>query len=55
MEALQAALIEIETVLSDKYVATPKTRKTRTPRTPLEGSSDNTAPNKAGRPKKTAA
>lgn len=48
--ALQAALGEMETVLSNEYVATPKTRK---PRTPKEAG-DGVAPKKPGRPKKTA-
>ena len=55
LETLQAALAEMETVLSDEYVATPKTRKTRTPRTPTEGIEEGAAPKKPGRPKKTAA
>ena len=54
LEALQAALAEMETVLSDEYVATPRTRKPRTPRTPAEGAEEGAAPRKPGRPKKTA-
>lgn len=54
LEALQAALAEIETVLSDEYVATPKTRKPRTPRQQAEGVGEGAAPKKPGRPKKTA-
>ena len=55
LEALQAALAEMETVLSDEYVATPKIRKARTPRTPSEGTDAGAAPKKPGRPKKTVA
>ena len=55
VESLQAALAEMETVLSDEYIATPKTRKPRTPRTPTEGTEAGTAPKKPGRPKKTGA
>ena len=50
LEALQAALAEMETMLADEYVATPKVRKARTPREATEGA----APKKPGRPKKTA-
>jgi Skp family chaperone for outer membrane proteins len=48
---LQAALGEMDTVLSDEYVATAKERKPRQPRTPREGDA---APKKPGRPKKNA-
>lgn len=50
LEALQAALAEMETMLADEYVATPKVRKARTPREATEG----VAPKKPGRPKKIA-
>ena len=47
--ALQAALTEMETVLADDYVVSPRTRKPRTPKTGNEGA----APaKKLGRPKK---
>ncbi|OGX86770.1 hypothetical protein BEN47_12350 [Hymenobacter lapidarius] len=54
LEALQAALAEMETMLSNDYVATPKFRKPRTPRENSTGSAEDTAPKKPGRPKKTA-
>lgn len=54
LESLQTALAEMETVLSDKYVATPKTRKPRTPRQATEGTGEGAAPKKPGRPKKRA-
>ncbi|MDB5236561.1 MAG: hypothetical protein JWR44_3554 [Hymenobacter sp.] len=44
--ALQAALGEMETVLSDEYVSEPRTRKPRTPKEP--------GAKKPGRPKKNA-
>ena len=55
LEILQAALAEMETVLSDEYVAIPKTRKPRTPRSPIEGTEEGAAPKKPGRPKKLVA
>ena len=55
LETLQAALAEMEIVLSDEYVITPKPRKPRTPRMPTEGSVEGAASKKPGRPKKTAA
>ena len=54
LEALHAALAEMETMLSDDYIATPKTRKTRTPREQSDGPAEGTSPKKLGRPKKTA-
>ncbi|WP_046246372.1 hypothetical protein [Hymenobacter terrenus] len=51
---LQAALGEMETVLSDEYVSTPRERKPRQPRVPKEGAEPGAAPKKPGRPKKTA-
>ncbi|GAB3858039.1 hypothetical protein GCM10028822_32700 [Hymenobacter terrigena] len=51
LSALQAALGEMETVLSDEYVATPKTRKPRQPRAE-QAAGDGAAPKKPGRPKK---
>lgn len=54
LHTLQAAFAEMATVLADEYVATPKTRKTRTPRASAEGPQEGTAPKQAGRPKKTA-
>lgn len=50
---LQAALGEMETVLSDEYVSTPKERKPRQPRAP-KAEGDTSTPKKPGRPKKTA-
>ena len=50
--ALQAALGEMETVLADEYVATPRERKPRQPRAPRE---EGAAPKKPGRPKKNQA
>ncbi len=55
LETLQAALAEMENVLSDEYVATPKTRKPRTPRPASENPGEGAAPKKPGRPKKTVA
>ena len=55
LATLQAALTEMEAMLSDEYVATPKARKPRTLRPPVEETSEGTAPKKPGRPKKTAA
>ena len=55
LTVLQAALGEVETVLSDEYVSTPKTRKPRTPRAPkAEGEPGDAPAKKPGRPKKTA-
>ena len=54
LNTLQAALAEMEAVLSDEYVAIPKTRKARTPRPAAEGTAEGAAPKKPGRPKKTA-
>lgn len=57
LDALQSALGEMETVLADDYVATPKERKPRQPRAPKEETSETRldAPvKKPGRPKKTA-
>jgi hypothetical protein len=53
LEALQAALAEMEMMLADEYVATPKVRKARTPREATEAT-EGAAPKKPGRPKKTA-
>ena len=53
VQALQGALSEMETVLADEYVATPRTRKPRTPRAAGEGA-DAVPQKKPGRPKKTA-
>ena len=53
LEALQAALAEMETMLADEYVATPKVRKARTPREVTEAT-EGATPKKPGRPKKTA-
>ncbi|MBD2721902.1 hypothetical protein [Hymenobacter armeniacus] len=47
--ALQASLGEMEAVLADGYVSTPRTRKPRTPKAPGEGGAK-----KPGRPKKNA-
>ncbi|UOQ96967.1 hypothetical protein MUN81_17190 [Hymenobacter sp. 5317J-9] len=47
--ALQASLGEMEAVLADGYVSTPRTRKPRTPKAPAEGGAK-----KPGRPKKNA-
>ena len=47
--ALQAALTEMETVLADDYISSPRTRKPRTPREPGEPGAK-----KPGRPKKNA-
>lgn len=55
MSALQAALGEMETVLADEYVATPRERKPRQPRAPREASEPGAAPKKPGRPKKIQA
>ena len=52
LSALQTALSEMETVLSDEYVATPKTRKPRQPRAEQEAG-EGAAPKKPGRPKKS--
>ena len=55
VENLQAALGEMENMLSDEYVSTPKQRKPRQPRVPKEGVSPEanaTAPKKPGRPRK---
>jgi Skp family chaperone for outer membrane proteins len=52
LSALQAALGEMETVLSDEYVSAPKERKTRQPRAPREEGEAGAAPKKPGRPKK---
>ena len=52
LSALQTALSEMEAVLSDEYVATPKTRKPRQPRAEQEAS-EGAAPKKPGRPKKS--
>ena len=57
VETLQGALSEMETFLSDGYVATPKERKPRQARTPKVGVANDataSAPKKPGRPKKTA-
>lgn len=54
LETLQGALTEMQTMLSDEYVATPKTRKARTPRPDAEAKAEGTAPKKPGRPKKSA-
>jgi Skp family chaperone for outer membrane proteins len=53
VQALQGALGEMETVLADDYVATPRQRKPRTPRAADE-SADAGPQKKPGRPKKTA-
>ena len=53
LQGLQTALGEMETVLADDYVASPKERKARTPRAASEGGEDG-AHKKPGRPKKTA-
>ncbi|WP_201986720.1 hypothetical protein [Hymenobacter rubidus] len=50
--ALQAALGEMEAVLSETYVAAPKVRKPRQPRVLKEG--EEPTGKKPGRPKKTA-
>lgn len=52
VSALQAALGEMETVLSDEYVATPRERKPRQPRAAREDGAAG-APRRPGRPKKT--
>ena len=51
LKTLRATLAEMGTVLSDEYVATPKTR---TPRTSTEGTEEGAAPKKPGRPRKIA-
>jgi len=55
LDLLQTALAEMDAVLADGYVATPKTRKPRTPRLAADDTSEGAAPKKPGRPKKTAA
>lgn len=52
LTGLQAALDEMEAVLSDEYVATPKTRKPRAPKEPADPSAPAKKP---GRPKKNQA
>lgn len=52
--ALQTALGEMDTVLADEYVATPKTRKPRQPRAP-QAEGDGAPAKKPGRPKKAQA
>ncbi|TPG65510.1 hypothetical protein [Hymenobacter nivis] len=57
LEALQGALGDMDTVLADDYVATPKERKARQPRAPKADSNGDTPSatgKKPGRPKKTA-
>jgi len=52
LSALQTAMSEMETVLSDEYVATPKTRKSR--QTDGDTNADGSARKRPGRPKKNA-
>ena len=52
LSGLQTALSEMEAVLSDEYVATPKTRK---PRAPKEAADPSAPAKKPGRPKKSQA
>lgn len=57
LDVLQNALSEMETVLADDYVATPKERKPRQLRAPkaeVTGEAPVTTGKKPGRPKKTA-
>jgi len=54
LENLQGALGEMETVLADDYVATPKERKARKPRATENADGSPAAPKKPGRPRKNA-
>ncbi|WP_162550183.1 hypothetical protein [Hymenobacter nivis] len=57
LDALQGALGDMETVLADDYVATPKERKPRQPRAPkaeTDGGAPSATGKKPGRPKKSA-
>lgn len=54
LESLQGALGEIENVLADDYVATPKERKARKPRATENTDGSPAAPKKPGRPRKSA-
>lgn len=57
LDALQGALGDMETVLADDYVATPKERKPRQPRAlkaETDGGASSATGKKPGRPKKSA-
>ncbi|MGI4886292.1 MAG: hypothetical protein ACRYFR_15155 [Janthinobacterium lividum] len=57
LDVLQSALSEMETVLADDYVVTPKERKPRQPRAPKDettSEASSTPGKKPGRPKKAA-
>ncbi|MBO2008845.1 hypothetical protein [Hymenobacter negativus] len=54
VSALQAALGEVDAVLADEYVSTPRTRKPRQPRAE-KAEGDSTPAKKPGRPKKAQA
>jgi Skp family chaperone for outer membrane proteins len=54
LAALQAALGEVEAMLADEYVATPRTRKPRQPRA-AQADGDGAPAKKPGRPKKVQA